>query len=288
MSQPRVAILGAGRMGQALALALAHSGHRVSLVARRRHEVVPPLALFEGARRSAVEAAGIVILAVPDGAIEGLAGELSREGGVTPSHSVLHVSGLLDHTALHPLAPTGAALGSLHPLQTVSDPALAVERLAGAYAGVEGDDRALDTAETLAHALGMTPVRIPAGAKPAYHAGAAFAANYTTALVAVAERLAVSAGIAPEIARKLYLPLVRGAAANLESGPAAALTGPVRRGDAETVRAHLAALEGDDRALYRLVATEALRLAREAGLDPAAASRIAEVLAETFRPVHPY
>jgi predicted short-subunit dehydrogenase-like oxidoreductase (DUF2520 family) len=134
----------------------------------------------------------------------------------------------------------------------------------------------------------MTPVRIPAEAKAAYHAGAAFAANYTTALVAVAERLAAGAGIHPDIARRLYLPLIRGAAANLEAGPAAALTGPVRRGDVETVMAHLAALGPADRALYLLLAREALRLAREAGLSDEAAARMAGALDETFRPSDPY
>jgi len=82
------------------------------------------------------------------------------------------------------------------------------------------------------------------------------------------------------VARRLYLPLIRGAAANLEEGPAAALTGPVRRGDVETVAAHLTALGPEDRKLYLLLAREALRLAREAGLPSEAAARMARVLGE--------
>jgi predicted short-subunit dehydrogenase-like oxidoreductase (DUF2520 family) len=124
----------------------------------------------------------------------------------------------------------------------------------------------------------MTPVAIPPAAKPAYHAGAAIAANYTVVLAAVAERLATSAGVAPDVARRLYLPLIRGAAANLEIGPVAALTGPVRRGDAETVAAHLRALSPGDRELYLLLAREALRLAREAGLSAEAGDRVARAL----------
>jgi predicted short-subunit dehydrogenase-like oxidoreductase (DUF2520 family) len=281
VAQPSVAIVGAGRMGQGLALALSEAGHRITLVSRSSHPVVPPLQLQGGPREEALRGAAIVLLAVPDGAIPSLAAELAAEGGITPRHVVLHLSGLQDRGALRPLAATGAALGSLHPLQTVSDPATAPARFAGAYAGVEGDDRALSAAEALAESLRMVPVRIPAGAKAAYHAGAAFAANYTTALVAVAERLALAAGIAPEVARRLYLPLIRGAAANLEAGPAAALTGPVRRGDVETVVAHLAALGPEDRQLYLLLAREALRLAREAGLAPAAAARMGRVLGES-------
>jgi predicted short-subunit dehydrogenase-like oxidoreductase (DUF2520 family) len=267
-------------MGQGLALALGAAGHRITLVSRSSHPVIPPLRLHTGPREKALRDASVVLLAVPDGAITPLASELAAEGGITSYHVVLHLSGLRDREALGPLAASGAALGSLHPLQTVSEPATAAARFAGAYAGVEGDDRALLAAEALAESLRMVPVRIPAGAKPAYHAGAAFAANYTTALVAVAERLALAAGITPDVARRLYLPLIRGAAANLEAGPAAALTGPVRRGDTETVAAHLAVLDPEDRKLYLLLAHEALRLAREAGLPSEAADRMGRVLGD--------
>ena len=281
MAQPSVAVLGAGRMGQGLALALGEAGHPVTLVSRSFHPVVSPLRLHSGPRAEALRDASVVILAVPDGAITSLAGELAAEGGIKPHHVVLHLSGLRDREALDPITETGAALGSLHPLQTVSDPATAAARFAGAYAGVEGDDRALAAAEVLARSMGMVPVRIPAGAKPAYHAGATFAANYTTALVAVAERLALAAGITPAVARRLYLPLIRGAAANLEAGPAAALTGPVRRGDVETVMAHLGALGPEDRKLYLLLAREALRLARESGLPSDVAARMGRALGES-------
>jgi predicted short-subunit dehydrogenase-like oxidoreductase (DUF2520 family) len=225
MSLPAVAILGAGRMGQGLALAL--RGYPVALVARRAHAVAPPLELYPGPRRGAVEQAAIVLLAVPDDAVTTLAQELLLEGAVAAGHTVLHVSGLLDRAALAPLDGTGAALGSFHPLQSIADPATARERLAGAYAGIEGDERALRVGEQLARSLGMKAVRVPAGGKAAYHAGATIAANYTTALAAVAERLARAAGIPAGIARGLYLPLFQGAVANLGEGPVAALTGPV-------------------------------------------------------------
>ena len=278
MAGSRVIILGAGRMGQGLALALGAAGREIRLVSRSAHPVTPPLRCFDGPRRLALSEAATVLLAVPDAAIVPLASELAGEGLVGAGHVVLHLSGLRDRAALAPLAATAAGLGSFHPLQTVSDPATAAERFAGAYAGIEGDDRALAAAGELARALRMVPVMLPSGAKAAYHAGAAFAANYTTALVAVAERLARSAGIPADVAGQLYLPLIRGAAANLEAGPAAALTGPVRRGDAATVAAHLEVLGDDDRLLYVLLAREALRLAAEAGLEPEAVARVAQVL----------
>jgi predicted short-subunit dehydrogenase-like oxidoreductase (DUF2520 family) len=217
---------------------------------------------------------------VPDDAITALAADLAAEGAVRADHTVLHLSGLLDREALAPLSPTGAALGSFHPLQTIADPASAPLRLAGAYAGLEGDPRAIEVGEQLARALRMVPVRLSAGGKAAYHAGAAMVANYTVALFAVAERLAEEAGVPPETAARMYLPLLRGTAANLESPPATALTGPVRRGDVHTIRAHLAVLRGADAHLYRLLGLEALRLARQAGLRPELAQRVAEALRE--------
>ncbi len=243
------------------------------------HPVVAPLRLHEGGSRDAVREAAVVLLAVPDAAIGSVAEELGRDAAISSGHAVLHLSGLLDRGALAAaLASSGAALGSFHPLQTVSDPASAPERLRGAYAGIEGDQRALAAGRGLAESLGMTPVAIPPAAKPAYHAGATIAANYTVVLAAVAERLATSAGVTPEVARRLYLPLIRGAAANLEIGPVAALTGPVRRGDAETVAAHIRALPPGDRELYLLLAREALRLAREAGLSAEAGDRVVRAL----------
>lgn len=283
MSQPRVTIIGAGRMGQGLGLALKRRGYKVALVARTARDVTPPLMLHQGSRAEATSGAELVLIATPDDAIGTVAAELAAEGAITRDQVVLHLSGLLDRRVLLPLEETGAGCGSFHPLQSVADAATAAERLKGAYVGIEGDDRALVAAERLANTLRMIPVRIPAAAKPAYHAGAAFVANYTVALVGVAERLARAAGVPPEIAARIYLPLLGGAVANLNAlGPAAALTGAVRRGDEHTIRAHLDALSGDDRTLYRTVSRAAITLAREAGLSEGAAKRVDEALDKAY------
>jgi predicted short-subunit dehydrogenase-like oxidoreductase (DUF2520 family) len=279
VSQPRVTIIGAGRMGQGLGLALKRRGYKIALVARTPRDVTPPLMLHQGSRAEATAEAELVLIATPDDAIGSVAAELAREGAITRDQVVLHLSGLLDRNALLPLEETGAACGSFHPLQSVAEAATAAERLKGAYVGIEGDDRALVAAERLANTLRMIPVRIPASAKPAYHAGAAFVANYTVALVGVAERLARSAGVSPEIAARIYLPLLGGAVANLTAlGPAGSLTGAVRRGDEQTIRAHLKALSPEDRTLYRTVSRAAITLAKEAGLPEGAAQRVEEAL----------
>jgi predicted short-subunit dehydrogenase-like oxidoreductase (DUF2520 family) len=279
VSQPRVTIIGAGRMGQGLGLALKRRGYKIALVARTSRDVTPPLMLHQGNRAEATAGAELVLIATPDDAIGQVAAELAAEGAIARDQVVLHLSGLLDRNALLPLEESGAACGSFHPLQSVADATTAAERLKGAYVGIEGDDRALVAAERLANTLRMIPVRIPAAAKPAYHAGAAFVANYTVALVGVAERLARAAGVPADIAARIYLPLLGGAVANLNAlGPAASLTGAVRRGDEQTIRAHLKALSAEDRTLYRTVSRAAVTLAREAGLSQSAAERVEEVL----------
>ena len=279
MSQPRVTIIGAGRMGQGLGLALKRRGYKIALVARTPRDVTPPLMLHQGSRAEATAGAELVLIATPDDAIGAVAAELAAEGAIARDQVVSHLSGLLDRNALLPLEESGAACGSFHPLQSVAEAGTAAERLKGAYVGIEGDDRALVAAERLANTLRMIPVRIPAAAKPAYHAGAAFVANYTVALVGVAERLARAAGVPADIAARIYLPLLGGAVANLNAlGPAASLTGAVRRGDEQTIKAHLKALSAEDRTLYRTVSRAAITLAREAGLSESAAERVEEAL----------
>jgi predicted short-subunit dehydrogenase-like oxidoreductase (DUF2520 family) len=279
MSGLRTVVVGAGRMGQGLALGLHGAGWPVALLARSPRPVAAPLALHPGDWGPALTAAELVLVATPDEAIPLVAADLAATGALGARHTVLHLAGPLDRRALAALEPAGAALGSFHPLQTVAEPATAPERLRGAYAGVEGDARAIAAGEQMAAALEMIPVRLTAAAKPLYHAAAVLAANYTVALAAIAQRVAEQAGIAPAAAAHMYQPLLAGAVANVDAlGVERALTGPIRRGDVATVRAHLAALRPDDRELYVALGRAALELSRRAGLDSARAAEIDALL----------
>lgn len=269
-------------MGQGIAIALGAVGGRVTLLGRSPRPIPAPLTLATPPWTAVIRDAGLLLIATPDDAIPAAARDVAALDAVRQHQVVLHLSGLLDRTALAALQPTGAALGSFHPLQTVADPASAPRRLAGACAGVEGDARAIEAGERLARLLGMRPVRIAAAAKPLYHAAAVIAGNYPAALASVAERLARAAGIAPELAGSMYLPLIAGAAENLLAvGPGQALTGPVRRGDLETLRRHLAALPPDLLPLYRVLGLEAVQLAAAHGLDEASAAAVRRVLKES-------
>jgi predicted short-subunit dehydrogenase-like oxidoreductase (DUF2520 family) len=266
-------------MGQGLGLALKRRGYRIVLVNRSPRDVIPPLVLHQGSQSEATADAELILIATPDEQITAVASDLMANQAVSRDQIVLHLSGLLDRGALQPLESTGAACGSFHPLQSVAEPATAAERLKGAYAGVEGDERALVGAERLANTLRMIPVRIPASAKPAYHAAATMVANYTVALVGVAERIARSAGVSDEVANRLYLPLLGGAVANLTTlGPSAALTGPIRRGDVETILSHVRSLTAEDRCLYRVLGRATVALAREGGLGEADANDVERAL----------
>ena len=288
--RPTVGIIGPGRAGVGLALALALAGHEVLLYGRRKKAVPEPLTLTVGPADSPPPAwiaqAGVVILAVRDDAIRFLAESLARTGAVRPDQVVLHLSGAQGQEALAPLLSSRAALGSLHPLQTIAAAERAPERLKGAWAAVEGMPRAVQAAEGLARALGLRPFRIPSEAKPIYHAGAVFASNYFVVVEAVAQRLLRLAGLSDAEAWQALRPLVAGTFDNLTGqGPLAALTGPVARGDTATLRRHIERLSRDDALLYRALGRAALELAREQGMDETTALAVADALATDPPPV---
>ena len=260
-----VGIVGAGRAGLGVGLALARAGHTVQVYSRSapRLAVPPGLSFSQGPFPEWLSQVAVMLLAVPDDAIRQVAGELASRGVVGASQVVLHLSGVHGREVLEPLASTGAALGSLHPLQSLSDPATAPERLRGALAAIEGEARAVAAASALARDLGLEPVVLAAGAKVRYHAAAVFASNFVVALAAVAERLFQESGLSEAAARQAVGALLGGTAANVRAaGPEAALTGPIARGDVETVRRHVAALDEPRARLYRLLARAALDLAR--------------------------
>ncbi len=148
-------------------------------------------------------------------------------------------------------------VGSLHPLQSLPSVEIGVERLPGSWCAVDGPAGV----ERLAVSLGMRPFRVADDQRVTYHAAASIASNHLVALLGQAARIAVDAGIPAEA----LLPLVRATLENVEAlGPEAALTGPVARGDTDTVARHLDALPTDEQRAYRALAAEALRLSGHA------------------------
>ncbi|MEO5799532.1 MAG: Rossmann-like and DUF2520 domain-containing protein [Gemmatimonadales bacterium] len=288
MTDAAVAVVGTGRVGLMLARALGLSGREVRLLARSPRAVPTGFPQVETDWHSGLAASRLVIIAVPDDVIGSVAARLATSAILGPGYVVMHTSGLHGEAALSPLRDSGAALGSLHPLQAIAEGQLDPAILRGTPAIVEGDLRAVTVARELAESFGMSPVlELTAAGKVSYHAGAVIASNYLVVLVELAERLA-RAGGAGEGADQLFQPIMRRTLANIAAqGSVAALTGPIRRGDVGTVAAHLAVLQGNEREIYIALGREALDIARTAGLGDAAAAEIAALLTGRSPSRHP-
>ncbi len=183
--------------------------------------------------------------------------------------SAFHLSGALSIEVLGDLRRKGASVGAIHPIQTFATLGRAIELLPGSYFGVTADPGALPAAMELAEALGGKPIAIADSDKPIYHAAACVASNFFVALVDCAERLMESAGVPREVAAKCLLPLIEGTLSNVEAlGPMEALTGPIARGDVDTVAGHLKALEEnapEELAVYVALARRTAEIALRRG-----------------------
>jgi predicted short-subunit dehydrogenase-like oxidoreductase (DUF2520 family) len=229
-----------------------------------------------------------VFLTVPDGAIASLAGELGAAGDVPKTVAFVHCSGALGLSVLGALGAQHP-IGSFHPLQSFPEPR-APEAFQGSLVGIDASGEALRRRlERLARDLGAKPRRVDEPDRVVYHAAAVFASNYLVALAAEAVDLLGTIGWSEREATEGLVPLMKGALAEVaRRGPSAALTGPIRRGDVETVTRHLEALARLDSAaprgrgrradLYRMLGEIALQIARSEGLDPAAAGRVKRAL----------
>jgi predicted short-subunit dehydrogenase-like oxidoreductase (DUF2520 family) len=274
------AIIGAGRLARALLPPLHSAGYAVVAVssrtiasARRARRLAPGAAATTDNAAAAAEAR-LVLIAVPDGEIGAVAGELAEHSEQSwRGKVVLHHAGALGIKPLVPLRRKGAHVGVLHPLQCLGGTALSSELLAGSHARIEGDERARSAARRLARTLGLKvlplPAKLSAEQRRLYHAAASLLSNDIVALLAIGSDLLRSIGLPESDALSALAVLARGTIAQAESrGFGAALTGPVVRGDAETVVMHLRALARRSRtgaAAHRALSRRLLQLAEERG-----------------------
>ncbi|MBT8217512.1 MAG: DUF2520 domain-containing protein [Acidimicrobiia bacterium] len=236
----RIILVGPGRAGLSVARAASAGGHEIVGVLGRSpaDQAARQLDSVALSWDELLPAADLLLIAVRDDAIGEVADRLAaRAIGV---RGAVHLSGSLDATVLEPIARPGIATGTFHPLQTLPDPETGSRRLAGAWVGISATDPGFREVLTeLAASLSMTPFDLSKVDLPLYHAGAAAAANYVVASLALAERLFGAAGAPWEAAA----PLVRAVTENaLTIGPGSALTGPIARGDISTVRRQVAAI----------------------------------------------
>jgi predicted short-subunit dehydrogenase-like oxidoreductase (DUF2520 family) len=276
----RVGVVGVGRAGSALGAALARAGHPVvaaHAVSERSQQraaaMLPEADLLPVAE--VVARVDLVLLAVPDDVLPALAAQLA----FTPGQFVVHCSGRYGVGVLQPAAQRGALPLALHPAMTLTGTSLDIERLSAAPFGVTAAEPLRMAAEALVVEMGGEPVWIPERARTLYHAALAHSANHLVTLVASAVELLADAGV--DNGARLLTPLLQASLDNALRMGYPALTGPVVRGDASTVAAHVEALSGDRQlqaayvALARLTADRALA---EGLLKPQAAEGLLHAL----------
>lgn len=270
--KPELSIVGTGRLGTTLALALHGKGYSIqTLVAHSARSARRAAALLNAdvqvlaaKQLREVRAADLFLITTPDDQIARVAEELSSL--ILPKAVALHTSGALSAAVLAPLSEKGWHTGSIHPLISVSDTTEGRAALEGAFWSVEGDTAALRVGKSIVRDLGGQSFSIRSEDKPLYHAAAVMASGNVVALFDVALEMLGQCGLTRKTARSILLPLIASTVHNLETkDPKQALTGTFARGDLETVKRHLAALKDNKDALelYRLLGKRSLKLTKE-------------------------
>jgi len=248
--KPSFAIVGCGKVGTALGIFLAAAGYRAagfaskSLSSAKRAADSIKSGRFSDVPWEITGNADVVFITTPDGAIKDTCGSIAENKGFAKDAVVLHCSGALPSTILATAKTCGAHSGSLHPLQSFAATDFSINPFQGIIVAIEGEGNAVNLAKQIAGDLGGTSVTILTEAKTLYHASAVTASNYLVTLLGLALDLIGAAGISAPEGFKVLKPLIEGTLTNIENaGIPQALTGPIVRGDVETVAKHLKEIE---------------------------------------------
>lgn len=290
-------------MGTALGLALKTIGYKIEVVISKRPASVRRAARAFGADTLALSASqlarptadqvsrlnrcSLIIIATPDDITESIALQLSDliRSQLLPNarRVALHTSGALSSNILAPMRSVGFAVGSLHPLVSISESRTGAKLLTRAFFSIEGDTAAVRAARSLVRELGGKSFEINSDRKALYHAAALTASPQMTALFDIAVDMLGVCGLKPSRARQILLPLVASTIANLaHQDPARALTGTFKRGDKATVEKHLAALKQADLpqalSVYLALGQRSISMARKLSANPGDLDEIARIL----------
>ncbi len=273
--KPSFIIVGGGKVGTALGRQLALNGYRPLGVASRRLESARKAAKIIGTEAvtavpwEITPGVDLIFITTPDGMIAPVCDEIRKNQGFSAGSTVLHCSGALPSTILNVGEQSGVFTGSIHPLQSFAAVDPSGNPFSGIMAAVEGDAQAVRVAREVGETLGAVCFLIKTEAKTQYHAAAVVASNYLVTLMNIALRLLAAAGIEQGEAFAVLSPLIQGTLTNIQTvGVPEALTGPIARGDSETVARHVRAVGRDNRelgALYRQLGLATIPLAREKG-----------------------
>lgn len=273
-----IAIIGAGRLGASLGYSLSQKGYTIRAVSTQAQHSAEESSqligqgspLTDNAR--AAHLARIIILSVPDDDIPRVVKELAGQELDWEGKLVFHCSGLHPSSLLLELESKGALTASVHPNQSFPRKLKDADAFQGVYFALEGGEQARALAEKIVRDLGGHPFEIKADDKPVYHAACSIASNFFVALLDVAVSLLQQCGLEPNTGRDILLPLVEGTLQNVKKlNTSGALSGPIVRGDHESIKNHLEALEKFPpyRQLYVTLASQALEIAKRRGELPA-------------------
>ena len=290
MGMQSVSIIGIGRIGGALAIALSRAGFRIDYLVHRDASTAKIISdlLPTGVKTAPwslnsppkVES-DVILITTADPDIAEVARNL--RGLLPPESVILHTSGSLSSESLSMLESEGHHTGSMHPLVSVSDAVTGADNFSNAYFCIEGDAAAVSTASSIVEALGGRAFSIEAKQKPLYHAAAVTACGHLVALIDIAIEMLSKCGVDRDTAKQILLPLITSTINNLQTqSPERALTGSFARLDSEAVERHLAAIDREMperiRDAYILLGERSIDLAARNGGDPADEQKLREVI----------
>lgn len=245
MGKPKLGFIGAGKVGTSLAIKLSAKGYPVVAVTSRSPASTEKFAsLISGSRiyatpQQVVNNCELIFITTPDDVIREVATSISWLNG----KSVVHCSGALSLDTLAGAAAKGVNCGTFHPLQTFADIKQAVANLPGSTIAIEGNEPLLGTLKEMALAVGGNPIVLKAGDKEIYHASAVIACNYLVTLFKLSTDLWQTFDVPPEDASSALMPLLKGTLNNIATtGIPQCLTGPLARGDINTIQKHVKSL----------------------------------------------
>lgn len=275
-----VAIIGTGRVGGTIGYLLARAGYVITALAARSRESAEQARKFVGSGEpttdvvKAASGSGIIFITTPDRTIRSISEQLAKGKALDSGAIVVHMSGAHSLELLDAVKKSGAHRAVIHPLQSLASMEQGTKNLPGSFFRIEADAEAIVAARDLVKALGGTELQMP-GWTPdmhsamLYHAGAVAVSNFFVALIDYGLKFYERLGADKKEALKAVLPLIRGTLTNIETaGIPDALTGPIVRGDARTVREHIAAMEKkapDLVGLYKELAKQTISVARDRG-----------------------
>ncbi len=245
-----IAILGMGRVGTAVGSLLRSAGYRIVAVASRSVNSAEKGVKYTGGKvytnlAGAASQAECIFITTGDDAIASVCEEISSKGGAGVGKKVVHMSGAGKLDLLESARKTGSRIASMHPIQSFASVEGAVKNIPGSTFGVTAEEEIRDWAVQIIKDLGGVPFFVSDADRPLYHAAACMASNYLVVLMYMVEEIYKNVGLNRESAIKAFWPLVTGTINNIENrGTVQSLTGPISRGDIETVKKHIEAFRG--------------------------------------------